>query len=191
MINLEKITGIAWLYLKEVIAPGDVVIDATAGNGNDTVFLAELIGENGQVFAFDIQDEALKITKEKLKKASFDQRVTLICDSHEYVAKYVRTPIKAAVFNLGYLPGGDKNIITKPQSTIKALAACYNLLKPGGVITLTVYVGHTGGDEERVFIEQYLQEIPDREGFVIKHDYLNRPNTYPKLYLLGKRRNIV
>ena len=191
MINLEKFTGVAWLYLKNVISPGDVVIDATAGNGNDTLFLAELVGDHGKVYAFDIQEDALKATLEKLKKASLDQRVTLIYDSHDQVNKYVEVSIAAAVFNLGYLPGGDKNIITRPETTLRALQDCYKLLKPGGLITIAVYVGHAGGELERQLVEQYLEKIPDREGFVIKHEYINRPKTYPKLYVLGKRRSVV
>ncbi|NYE58695.1 tRNA (mnm(5)s(2)U34)-methyltransferase [Carboxydothermus ferrireducens] len=191
MINLEKITGLVHLYLQEVVQAGDVAVDATAGNGNDTLFLAHRVGENGKVYAFDIQEQALKITEQKLKEAGVAERAVFILDSHEKVLEYVRVPIKAAVFNLGYLPGGDKSIVTKPSTTITGLAECYKLLLPGGIITVTVYVGHAGGEEERMVIEEFSQRIPDREGYVIKHEFLNRPQTYPKLYIIGKRRSTV
>ncbi|GAV22355.1 tRNA (mnm(5)s(2)U34)-methyltransferase [Carboxydothermus pertinax] len=189
MINLEKITGLAHLYLQEVVQAGDVVVDATAGNGNDTLFLAELVGKSGKVYAFDIQEKALKITKEKLAEAFLEERVTLILDSHENIRQYVFSPIKAAVFNLGYLPGGDKKVVTKPKSTIAGISECYKLLELGGIIAITVYVGHPGGEEEKILLEELGQKIPDREGFVVKHEYLNRPQSYPKLYIIGKRRN--
>ena len=128
--------------------PGETVVDATAGNGNDTLFLAELVGENGHVYAFDIQQAALDSTAKRL--GELNERVSLILDSHENVEKYVNGQIGGAVFNLGYLPHSeDLSIVTKPDSTIKAIHTMLGMLKKGGIIAVSVYDGHEGGAEER------------------------------------------
>src|SRR5690554_1830257 len=107
--------------IRSVVREGDIVVDATAGNGYDTVFLANLVGKEGKVFSFDIQEEAIIRTKQNLEKNKLCDRVVLINDSHASLDKYIDTTIKAAMFNLGYLPGGDHTISTKPDSTIAAL----------------------------------------------------------------------
>ena len=122
-MKLLRVLPFARHLLGETIIPGETVVDATAGNGNDTQFLAEHVGENGHVFAFDIQQAALDSTAARL--GELNERVTLILDSHDNVEQYVDGQIGGAVFNLGYLPHSeDLSIVTKPDSTIKAIHQC-------------------------------------------------------------------
>ena len=127
---LTKITDINKLYLEKVINKGDIVVDATMGNGYDTKYLAEKVGEEGFVYSFDIQETALKSTKKRLDKENLSDRVKLILDGHENMDKYVEGEVSCVLFNLGYLPRADHNIITKPETTIKAIKHSLNLLKP-------------------------------------------------------------
>ena len=125
---LTKITDINKLYLENVINKGDIVVDATMGNGYDTKYLAEKVGEEGFVYSFDIQETALKSTKKRLDKENLSDRVKLILDGHENMDKYVEGEVSCVLFNLGYLPRADHNIITKPETTIKAIKHSLNLL---------------------------------------------------------------
>jgi len=129
-----------------VVTPLCIAIDATCGNGHDTVFLAGLAGH---VYAFDVQQQAIESTRNRLVQANLQHRVTLINDGHQNIAKYVRQPIRAAMFNLGFLPGSDKSVITTPDTTVEALDACLDLLEGGGLITVMVYPRHDGGSVER------------------------------------------
>ena len=148
-MKLLRVLPFARYLLGETIVPGETVVDATAGNGNDTQFLAEHVGENGHVFAFDIQQEALDSTATRL--GELNERVSLILDSHDNVEKYVDGQIGGAVFNLGYLPHSeDLSIVTKPDSTIKAIHTMLGMLKKGGIIAVSVYDGHEGGEKNEM-----------------------------------------
>ena len=109
--TLERVLPFSKQLLQKVVNSGDVVIDATAGNGYDTLFLAELVGQTGHVYSFDVQEEAMTSTKAKLDDENI-HHVTLIHDGHQHVLNYVKQPISAAIFNLGYLPGSDQSITT-------------------------------------------------------------------------------
>ncbi|WP_227766030.1 tRNA (mnm(5)s(2)U34)-methyltransferase [Zhaonella formicivorans] len=170
---------LAHQIIGNILVPGDRAVDATAGNGKDTLFLAELVGEKGKVFAFDIQEEALLRTKAKLEEANLLSRVELIQSGHETIKNFVPLPVKAVMFNLGYLPGGNKAIITKPETTIAALQQSLTLLLPLGIISLTVYTGHPGGNEEWHSIRDFLQALPQDKYDVVIHYFLNRKETYP------------
>ena len=125
------------------LTEGDIAIDATCGNGHDTVFLAR---HANHVYAFDIQPAAIESTRARLAKHNLTHKVTLINTCHSAIN--ISTPVKVAMFNLGYLPGSDKSVITTPDTTITALNACYDLLQPGGLITIMVYPRHDGGRSE-------------------------------------------
>lgn len=129
------------------IREGDRVVDATCGNGNDTLFLARLVGPSGHVFAFDVQQKALERTRSQLEQESLGERVTLVAVGHERMGEYVRTPVRGIVFNLGYLPGGDRNVTTRPFTTRAGIDAGLLLLLPEGIMTVAVYSGHDGGEE--------------------------------------------
>jgi len=137
--------------LKNFVNPGDVVIDATAGNGHDTLFLAQLVGPTGHVFAFDIQQDALDATAKLLGEHRIAHFTAFRRDHAELAdaipAKH-RGKIAAVVFNLGYLPGGNRNITTAPGSTFSALHAARSVLMVEGIICATIYRGHLDGPLE-------------------------------------------
>ena len=171
--------SISHMLARQIVSIGDTVIDATAGNGHDTVFLAQLVGPSGQVYAFDIQEEAIISTRQKVVSANLESRVKIIHDGHQNIDKYVDKPIKLVMYNLGYLPGGNKKRITKPATTLEALRKSLKLLESDGIVILTVYTGHPGGQEEWEEIQPYLTELPKEQYDVIMHKYLNRSFSHP------------
>ena len=172
-------------YIKNLILPGDTVIDATAGNGNDTLKLCSAVGPNGKVYAFDIQETALKETKKKLNQAGFEN-AKLICDSHSGIDKYVSESVKAVIFNLGYLPGGDHNLQTKYTTTIEAVEKSLKLLDCEGFVSITVYYGKNSGTEEKEKVMEYLKNVSHKEYTVTVHDFYNRPNNPPLTVIITK-----
>ena len=179
---VEEVHSILGGFVQE----GDTVIDATCGLGRDTLYLAQCVGERGQVYAFDIQETACRQTQSALQVAQMEKQVHIICENHVNIKKYVQTPIRAAVFNLGYLPNGNRHIVTKAENTILAIQCCMDLLLPEGIIILAVYTGHEGGKEEAAQIEQFLHQMPARSWQAIKKQIINRKNA-PELYLLQKK----
>lgn len=184
-IHLHRVLPYSKRLMNAVVLPGETVIDATAGNGNDTYFLAELVGEKGKVFAFDIQESALAATAERL--GPLNDRVSYHLDSHANVDRYVERPIGGAMFNLGYLPySEDKTIITKPDSTIEAVHKILGLLKKGGIITISVYDGHEGGKEESDALIEYVQSLHQADVHVIRYELMNLRNNPPFLIAIEK-----
>ena len=173
MPTLERILDFSKTLLQKAAQPGDDVIDATCGNGNDTVFLANLVGGRGHVYAFDIQSEAIQITNERMIASNLNN-VTLIHDGHENVLEYVQTSISAAIFNLGYLPGSDKSITTHAATTWQAVNNIISLLKPGGVIILVIYHGHEAGKHERAELEHLISTLPQATTQVLRYEFLNK-----------------
>jgi predicted methyltransferase len=162
MNSPERPTARAHRELAAVIRPGDLVIDATAGNGHDTVFLAERVGESGRVIAFDIQADAISSTRARLDAAGLGDRVTLIEGSHARIAREaVPGSTAAVVFNLGYLPGGDHSVITRREETLAATAQSLEVLRPGGLLAMVCYPGHAGGDEESAAVLAWAQGLED------------------------------
>ena len=135
--------------LRNFLSEGDKAVDATCGNGNDTIVLAELVGTTGQVWGFDIQERAIAETSHRLSEARLADMVTLVHTGHEEMQQHVNGPVKAVLFNLGYLPGGDHSIITRPETTGVALLHSLKLLATGGIVMVTVYPGHGGGVGEK------------------------------------------
>lgn len=175
--------------LKEVIRENDIVVDATMGNGNDTVFLANLVGENGHVYAFDVQKQAIENTTLKLKEQNLFERTSLIQQGHETIDAVIpeEIVIKAAIFNLGYLPKSDKTIITKSNTTLQALAKLLKLLSPQGRIILVVYFGHDGGKEELDAVQEFCSSLPQIEYNVLTYQFINQKNNPPILYCIEKK----
>ena len=167
--------------LQMSIKPGSFCMDATVGKGNDTLFLAELVGEHGRVIGFDIQQEAIEITKELLKKNHMEERVQLYCESHVNLDRYAEeNSVDGIMFNLGYLPGGDHSISTKGNTTIEALEKALLVLKPLGMISLAIYHGGDTGFEERDMVLEWLKQLDDKKYTVIISEFYNRPN-YPPI----------
>lgn len=171
------------------VRAGDLTIDATAGNGHDTVFLAETVGEQGTVIAIDIQASALHSTEEKLISKGLAQRVTLYCADHAEQLQTLQEKhtgrVASILFNLGYLPGSDQSITTQPASTEKALAAALNLLSPGGLLCVTAYRGHPGGAEEAQTVANWMQTQAQAGQSIQCHE--PKANTIPPiLWVLQK-----
>ncbi|RCW51523.1 MULTISPECIES: class I SAM-dependent methyltransferase [unclassified Halanaerobium] len=189
-MNNDFLTPVEFSHflLNKHVQPGDTAVDATAGNGYDTLFLAELVKEKGTVYSFDIQDEAVANTIKLLNDYSFLDRVRIFNDSHENIDNYLEeTNVSAVIFNLGYLPGGDKTIKTKASSTVTAVKKSMNFLKKGGIIVLVVYSGHRGGVEEKEAVLNFLKDLNYKRYNVIKYSYLNQPDFSPELLALIKR----
>ena|SRR5690625_3468151 len=176
--------------LKTTIHEGDIVVDATCGNGNDTLLLASLVGDTGQVYAFDIQKQAITTTKTLLDKHDHNQ-VTYIQDSHakinEYIPKEHFGEIGGAVFNLGYLPRSDKQIITTHESTIPAITYLLDYLKKGRLIVLVVYYGHDGGEDEKEAVLTFTKSLHQEEYTVLNYQFINQKNNPPFIIAIQKR----
>ena len=140
-----QITEYCHHILEEYIEEGDICIDATAGNGGDTEFLCQKVGETGNVYAFDVQEMAISHTRERLERANLSTRAKLIHDGHEKMQTYVKEEVKAITFNFGYLPGSDHKIATHPSTSLAAIESALNLLKKGGIINLCIYSGACQG----------------------------------------------
>ena len=168
-------------FLAQVITKEDIVVDATMGNGHDTLFLAKLAK---QVYAFDIQEQALEKTSQRLKEAGLTN-VELLLRGHETVDQFV-TEVKAAIFNLGYLPSADKSIITQPQTTIEALDKLCHMLVKGGRIAIMIYYGHEGGDIEKDAVMDFVSQLPQQEYTATIYRTLNQINNPPFLVMIEK-----
>lgn len=174
-MTLDRILPFTKYLLEKAISKGDVVVDATCGNGNDTVFLSHLVGKKGKVYAFDVQQEAIEATATRLRK--FDiENVKLILDGHEFVLNHISQGISAAIFNLGYLPGSDKTVTTNGETTWKAVVDMHSLLKVGGIIILVIYHGHETGKIERNSIETAITTLNPSETSVLRYEFLNKEN---------------
>lgn len=186
---MERPLQFSHRLLEEIIHRGDEVIDATVGNGYDTVFLADLVGEEGKVWGFDIQSQAIQVTKERLVSQKLDGQVQLIHAGHEQIDQYISPDhsIQAAVFNLGYLPKGDKSIITHPKTTLQALDHCLTRLVSGGLISIMVYFGHAGGENERDAILKFSQQLPQNDFTVYHYQIINQINQPPFLLIIEKK----
>ena len=168
-------------FLAQVITQEDIVVDATMGNGHDTLFLAKLAK---QVYAFDIQEQALEKTSQRLQEAGLTN-AELILQGHETVDQFI-TEVKAAIFNLGYLPSADKSIITQPQTTIEALDKLCHMLVKGGRIAIMIYYGHEGGDIERDAVMDFVSQLPQQEYTATIYRTLNQINNPPFLVMIEK-----
>lgn len=185
-MRLKRVLPFAKELLASVIESGDIAVDATAGNGHDTLFLSSLVGESGHVYAFDVQKEAIQSTADKLEQAGLIGKMSLIHDGHENVAKYVPEGVSAAIFNLGYLPGSDHEIVTRGTSTIQAIESILKLLKVGGLIVLVVYHGHEGGKEEKDILLSFVQNLPQSYAHVLSYQFLNQQNDPPFIIAIEK-----
>lgn len=175
-----QITNWIHHFLKDHICPGDICIDATMGNGNDTVLLSELVGERGKVIAFDIQEMALVNTKEHLEKRECPFNYQLVLESHEKMDNYAQSEtVSCITFNLGYLPGGDHTKATKGESSIRAIEKGLSLLKKKGLMTICIYSGGDSGFEEKDAVLAYLKGLDSKKYLVIISEYANRPNHPP------------
>ncbi len=209
-----SVLNFAHKIITDHIGAGDITIDATVGNGYDTLFLLERVGPTGCVYGFDIQQQALEITSEKVIKFTSGKlgkhtpdkvskitsgpsdsvtpaTVQLFLQSHADMLQYIpiqhHGQVAAVMFNLGYCPGQSHDMVTKPVSTETALKASVILLKKGGVITVIVYTGHAGAPEEAVAVEHWAMQLPPLEYHVFKYHFINQVNHPSFLIAIEKR----
>lgn len=183
-----RITEQAHQAVRAAVRGGEEVVDATAGNGHDTVFLAKLVGEEGRVLAFDIQDAAIDATRAKLDAAGVsEERVFLVRESHVNVRSHISAPVAAVMFNLGYRPGGDHAIRTQCDETVIALKRAWEVIRPGGILTMVCYRGHPGGQEEGAAVLEASRELR-MQGATTETYGVEENATGPFLVVLRKAR---
>lgn len=174
--------------LSTTVNLGDFVIDATVGNGHDTEFLSNLVGKDGHVLGFDIQATGLEKATNRLQADCYNN-YELVLSGHENVATYLPadTIVSGAIFNLGYLPGADKNIITHGETTITAIKGILPHLKQNGLIVLVVYYGHPGGNDEVNQLHTFVQALPQQAYHVLQYQFINQANQPPYIIAIQKR----
>ncbi|AKG04054.1 MULTISPECIES: class I SAM-dependent methyltransferase [Salimicrobium] len=189
-MNLDRVLPFSHELMKKAVTEGDIAIDATCGNGHDTLFLASLTKESGHVYGFDIQKDAIEATAARLKENNSVHQVTLNEASHAEALKYIpeeRHPnIRGAIFNLGFLPGSDKTVVTTPEHTIEAIDNILSVMEKGGLVVLVVYHGHEGGKKEKEKVMEYAGNLDQRSVHVLKYEFLNQKNNAPFIVALEK-----
>jgi len=178
--------GLSHRYAEMVVRPGDRVIDATAGNGGDTEFLAGLAGEAGHVDAFDIQAEALEKTRARLTAANLIGRCSLHLASHDRMAELCQPGVRVIMFNLGYLPGGDHQIGTRAHSTLAAIDQACRLLLAGGIVTIGIYYGGDSGFDERDAVLDHIRTLDVHTFAVQRIEMANAANCPPIFICIEK-----
>lgn len=183
------------MYLvRAYVRPGDVVIDATCGNGHDTLRLAQM--QPGHLYAFDVQPAAIQATRDRLTQAGFDpgdpaMPITLLCMGHEkmgaYFQKRSESFARAIVFNLGYLPGGDKSNTTQTDTTLQAVQDSLDLLMPEGLLCVTMYSGHPEGANEKRALLAYAEGLDRKRWHVSYISMLNQKNAPPEILLITRK----
>ena len=198
-MTLPQGVEMSHIILERFLSPGDIALDATCGNGHDTVFLAELVGEEGRVLALDIQAEAVKNTQALLKEQGLTRRVEVLQGDHSKLKEHLssladsgevkksKNFLQAIVFNLGYLPGSDKEVITEAETTIAALKQSLEFLALGGVLIVVLYTGHDGGEEEGREVLAWAKELDYQKFNVLHHKFLNQPNDPPQVIAITRR----
>jgi len=183
---MVDLVGLHKHFILEHLGEGEVAVDFTMGNGNDTLFLSNTVGEGGRVYAFDIQQEALASTKAHLCEGGAPENYTLICASHHRVKEFVKEPIKAGMFNLGYLPrSGKKAVTTMRETTMPAVEAAIDLLLPDGVLIVAIYPGHEEGALEGEMLREYFSTLSKYKICASEFRILNSP-TSPYFFLVEK-----
>ncbi len=182
---LNNACSISKVLINGIVKPGDIVVDATLGAGHDSLFLSELIGSTGKIYAFDLQEQAINSAKQTLENANC--AIEYINDSHANIVKHLKDPIKLAIFNLGYLPGSNKAITTTAESTVAAVDSLLNLLEKDGVVVLVIYRGHDEGKREHEAIFAYTRKLPQNAYNVAYTDFINQKNNPPVLLTIQKR----
>ena len=161
--ELKSARYLARDVLRRAVRPGDRAVDATMGNGHDTLFLCEAVGPGGHVFSFDIQAQALENTERLLTENGVRGRASLFQTGHQEMDRFVREKVRAVVFNLGWLPGGNHEMTTRWETTREAVTKALNLLEPMGVLVLCAYPGHDEGARELRELSGLFASLSNRE----------------------------
>lgn len=179
--------------LQSHLQPGDWAADATAGNGHDTLFLARQVGPAGKIFACDLQPEAVEATRALLAANGISPdccELSRICHSRleNWLSPAAAGRLAAVIFNLGYLPGGDKSVITHTATSLTAATRCLEQLRPGGLLLVVLYPGHHGGDTEAAALRDWAATIPARTAHSAEFHTLNAKNPAPSVLIIQKSR---
>jgi Putative rRNA methylase len=185
----ERLTAAAASWIEVALFDGALAVDATVGNGFDTLFLTHRVGPKGRVLGFDVQKAALAGARELLKFVGSIERASLIHDSHSRLAEYLPAgaSIEGAMFNLGYLPRGNRQIITRPDTTVLALRAVLESLAEHGRVTLLVYRGHEGGIPEYQGIREFLEQLPEDQWKVEELASTSDSPIAPRLFRIRRK----
>ncbi|WP_304127955.1 class I SAM-dependent methyltransferase [Gemella sanguinis] len=186
---MDKVLAFSKKLLKEVIDKNSIVVDATAGNGNDTLFLAKTPAK--KIFAFDVQNQAITNTNDLLERNNLVDKCEVILDSHENFDKYIEENIQAVVFNLGYLPNADHTITTQAETTLNTINKFITRLNVGGRIVIVVYWGHENGKVEKEALLNELSQLDQKEIEVLVYQFINQKNNAPFIIALEKRKDIL
>lgn len=184
--KFENIHHFIDLLLPQVLHPGDHVIDATLGNGHDAFKMGEIIGSTGVIYGFDVQKEAILHAKQRLSTLPSKPAIHLFQTGHEMMGSYITDEIDLIMFNLGYLPGGNKEKTTKAETTLLAMDASIHLLKPGGSLFIAVYPGHDEGLRELNTIQSWAENYPQKKAVIAHLYFANQRGCPPQLFVIQK-----
>lgn len=177
----------AQALMEGALYPGARAVDATMGNGRDTRWLCERVGDGGRVYAFDVQPEAVERTRALLEAGGLARRATLFCQGHQRMAELVPEPVDAVMFNLGWLPGAVHAVTTKADTTLMAVDAALALLRPQGLLTICVYPGHDEGKRELQALTAWAAALDPKRYDALLQCYMNQPNDPPRLIAVKKK----
>ena len=184
--ELKSARFLAAETVSRVVQPGDRVVDATMGNGHDTLALCEAVGPAGHVYAFDIQPDAVASTEARLRENGLLDRASLFCAGHQTLDEHVPEKVRVVIFNLGWLPGGNHAVTTRWETTREAVEKSLDLLLPMGVLVICAYPGHPEGDREREELVRLLSALPNRHFNVLRQTFLNASPGAPECFVVQK-----
>jgi len=180
-MTLTRIVTWSHFLAREILRPGDLAVDLTAGKGRDTCLLAEMVAPAGRVVAFDVQEPALAATDQALRETGHQpvrlqagQQVPesfgifLVQSCHSNLCRVVPAGAKVIMANLGYLPGGDPTVMTAEPTTLAALEQSLEILAAGGRLIVTVYPGHAGGREEDAAVSRFFSRLSSSDWQVLQ-----------------------
>lgn len=173
--------------MESAVFPGARAVDATMGNGHDTLWLLHAVGNEGFVYAFDVQKQTVAHTRAAVEAEGYAGRCELILDGHERMDAHISAPVDAILFNLGWLPGGEKSVTTRVNTTLQAVEAGARLLAPKGLMTICVYPGHEEGAREREALLGWAERLDPVRFDVLQKRYLNQKNDPPELIAIRRR----
>ena len=186
MQTVSNVLNLVKTAIEPALKNARIVVDATAGNGHDTLFLAEHIADEAKIYAFDIQEAALNNTR--ALTAAYARRINYVLASHDKIAEWVSAPIDVAMFNLGYLPGEKHCVTTKVESTMAAVRQVLDKLSCNGVCVVVAYPGHEAGAQEAASLEKFFAVLPKKNYTVGCYRLLNHARTAPYAYVVEKVR---
>lgn len=188
MVLSRPASAVQWArsFIFPALKNGSRAVDATAGNGHDTLFLAENVGPDGRVYAIDIQKEALDRTEGRLQAANMHERIVAICGGHQEVAGIIGETVDAVMFNLGYLPGSDRSVLTSPDTSREGIDAALKILNPGGRMSIVVYTGHPGGADEAEVVGNLLAGLDHKVFSIQKMVFWNSRTSSPELFFISR-----